>query len=181
MSGFSIDDEAAPAIDGGSILGRLKRRISERAEQAVERVTARPQANPAFAITYRVMTLATEYALVVKMTEKARKKDPVADDRLLLARCCVGIAIDGVRVNADGEEWHEGDDDLTFASPALHEAIGLPKGTRAADAVTAVYRNFVEDGEGDGDIAATARDLLRRGGILDAEGTADVEPAADPT
>lgn len=158
----------------GSIRDRLRARIAAAKQAHAEHVVLRPERNPGWAVTYRPLATAAEMTAIAKAAKGGT--DDLASNRLVLARCCVAITVDGVALNADLEPAVEGDPPLTFASRALWEDLGV---NRAVDAVTAVYRGFVDDGPGDGDITATALDLARRGGLVDHPGV--LEDTPDPT
>lgn len=163
----SIEDHPAAA---GTIWDRVSAVLEQRRTEQSTRVSYVLTRWPDWQVTYRLPSTAAEIGLLAKSTATKRKKDPAATNRLLLARCCVGLSF-------AGEELLEDDGTpMTWASTRVRQILGAQSST---EALTIAYRGGIPDGPGDGEITAHADDLVDQAGFGDGEDQvwrAEVDP-----
>lgn len=155
---------------GTSKLDLIKAEMRTRREKTAETFPYRITRWPDWVVTYRLPATAEEIEKINKAVAKELRRDPAAGNRLMLARCCVAISIDGEdQVEDDGSA-------STWASAGIRDALGARSST---EALTIAYRGGIPDGPGDGEISEIAHELVTLAGFGDSSQVWRVEQ--DPT
>lgn len=155
-------DDDLPAGDplsplrGPSVLERIKAARVEKARAEVKPIVMRPAEWSEWRITYRPAAGQAELERITRATQQGIKKDSLLPSKQLLAQTCLGLEFEGEPLTEDDGS------PSTFASRALLEMFGT---NRAVDVVTAIFHGGREDGPGDGDIVATANEIIARSGV----------------
>lgn len=159
--------ERAPDAGAAAVTGfdRLCELLDEQQAAAAETVKMRPARLPSMLVTFRLPDGAEiDHCRESVRNRKARRSkdeaaptmaETMAANRLLIARCTIGIAIEGEDLlEADGSP-------STFASRRFLDKFTVAS---SADVVDRIYRGGRADGP-DGDISVTANALVEAAGF----------------
>lgn len=167
------DPDLARLSDGGAtatVFDEITAAIARNNAEPQKTITFEISRIPGLEVTYRLPATAQELATIRKATEGEVKKDSAAANRLMLANCCVGLAMAGEQLFEDNGK------PMTWASKAVAERFG---GTRSTDTLTRAYRGGVDNGDGDGELSLHADELVEAAGFGDKTQVVRVEK--DPT
>lgn len=139
---------ATPAAPG-SVLDRV-RKARKKALRELTLDLQVPRLDPPVYVRFKPVQLPQLDAANKRAAELARAKDPDAEviaNAIVLTHACVGVfgTVDG-KPHGAPDSWPR------FGDPDLTEALDLPEGATAVDAVRALYLT-------DGDIVSTASEL----------------------